>query len=94
MKRYLYLAVIAMFCMGGVFEDADKLYEDGDYPKAIKMWQRSCDGGDTRSCYRLGNLYRFGRNVTQNYQKAANFYQKACDDGDMTGCYELAGLYF
>ena len=56
MKRYLYLVVIAMFCMGGVFEDADKLYEDGDYPKAIKMWQRSCDGGDTRSCYRLGGF--------------------------------------
>lgn len=45
-----------MFCMGGVFEDADKLYESGDYSKAIKMWQRSCDGRDTRSCYRLGNL--------------------------------------
>lgn len=76
MKRYLYLAVIAMFCMGGVFEDADKLYEDGDYPKAIKMWQRSCDGGDTRSCYRLGNLYRFGRNVIKTIKKRRIFIKK------------------
>lgn len=53
MKRYLCLVIMVMFCMGGVFEDADKLYEDGDYSKAIKMWQRSCDGGDTRSCYSL-----------------------------------------
>ena len=65
-----------MFCMGGVFEDADKLYEDGDYSKAIKMWQRSCDGGDTRSCYRLGGLYKFGINTTQSYQKAAEVYKK------------------
>lgn len=36
MKRYLYLAVIVVFCMGGVFEDADKLYEDGDYSKSDK----------------------------------------------------------
>ncbi len=56
MKRYLYLVVIAMFCMGGVFEDADKLYEDGDYPKAIKMWQEACDSGEAQSCYRLGGF--------------------------------------
>ena len=85
---------MVMFCMGGVFEDADKLYEDGDYSKAIKMWQRSCDDRDTRSCYRLGGLYKFGINTTQSYQKASEVYKKTCDGGDMTGCYELAGLYF
>ncbi len=41
----------------------------------------------------LGNMYEFGRGVSQDYQKAIEYYSKAVDQDYSRGYYALATLY-
>ena len=41
----------------------------------------------------LGNMYEFGRGVSQDYQKAIEYYSKAVDQDYSRGYYSLATLY-
>jgi len=34
-----------------------------DYFKAVELYQRACDSGETRGCYNLGLMYTNGEGV-------------------------------
>ncbi|MDR2789788.1 MAG: sel1 repeat family protein [Campylobacteraceae bacterium] len=68
------------------FNKAFKAYENGDYQKAVKLFQQSCDKKDTWSCVSLAAMYANGDGVKQDYAKAAEYFEKACDLGEQMGC--------
>ncbi len=56
--------------------------------------KKACDNGDSKECFKLGEIYTYSdKGVKQDYKKAAKFYKKACDGEYAEGCFELGFLY-
>lgn len=64
-----------LFVLGCMIED-DKDPEDvePDYVQAAKFFHRAVSQGHEDACYRLGNMYYYGRGVVQNYDTSILFY--------------------
>ena len=62
-----------------------------DVEKGISLLTECADGGDTFSCYKLGNLYLKGEIINQNLDKAEK-YLLSVEDNDFTQ-YALGKLY-
>ncbi|PPB68315.1 tetratricopeptide repeat protein [Campylobacter hyointestinalis] len=94
MRKIIFgLITLAIAAMAGDVEDGLKAYENRDYFKAKKYFQKACDGGDAFGCGPLGDLYKLGQGVKQDYFKAKEYYQKSCDGGNAGGCGALGVLY-
>ncbi|HJF82550.1 tetratricopeptide repeat protein [Helicobacter pullorum] len=57
-----------------------------DATKAMELYRRACDLGNTEGCTELGDNYARGHGVRQDYKKAMEFFGKACDLGEQKGC--------
>ena len=56
-----------------------------------RTYQRSCDGGEVRSCTLLGLIYETGANGDDpDVERAIELYRQACDFGLPSGCTRLA----
>lgn len=64
----------------------------GEYQKAVKSFQKACDGGDSRGCFGLGTIYEFGKGAKQDKRKAKEYYGRACDLKNEKGCQNYARL--
>lgn len=53
----------------------------GDYPSAIKQYERAANKGDPIAQNTLGNIYYLGLGVTRNYEEAARWYLGAAKSG-------------
>ena len=60
---------------------------------AARVCRQSAEQGDAKAEYDLGEMYYYGRGVTQNYAEAVRWYQKAADQGDASGENGLAYMY-
>lgn len=75
--------------LGGVYENIPALGDLGvkqDLQKAFKFYKKACDGGQAFSCFRLGEFYFEGKEVTKDDKKALEFFKKACDMGNKESC--------
>ena len=79
--------------IGEYLSEAAHAYKAGNYAKAAKSWEKSCNLGHTESCTALGQLYTEDKVVKPNYAKAAKFLEKTCNDDYTNGCTRLARLY-
>jgi tetratricopeptide (TPR) repeat protein len=75
------------------FSQGKALYDQKRFDEARPLFEKSCDGGEMRSCANLGLLYSHGQGVSQDYAQARPLYQKACNGGEMAGCNNLGWLY-
>jgi hypothetical protein len=84
------LAYLADACVGGAIDQcvttAQEYYE-GDDIKAVKLYQRACDGGDAFGCAMLGKMHTEGfGDLPKEDTKSAELYQRACDGDNALGC--------
>ena len=98
MKKFL-VGVLSLAVFGAVsyadfFDDGVNAYNNGNKQKAVKLWEKACEGGHMEGCFNSGILYSTGDGVKQNKQKAVEFYEKACDAGKIDGCYNVGNIYF
>jgi TPR repeat protein/serine/threonine protein kinase len=75
------------------FNRASDLLQQQRFVEALPLLESSCDGGEIKACYELGNLYEYGNGVTQDLGKARLLYQKICDGGDVSACINVAQFY-
>jgi len=77
--------------LANIYDAADKVKYDPQ--KALKYWDKACNGGIADSCYSLGILYgegTYGKNkVVIDEAKAANAFKKGCDVGHQDCCDQL-----
>ncbi len=59
----------------------------------VKELEKACDGGDIRSCSKLGFMYADGKGVKQDYFKAVELLHKSCENGVPPGCSHLGIRY-
>ncbi|CUU79728.1 sel1 repeat family protein [Campylobacter hyointestinalis subsp. hyointestinalis] len=93
MRKIIFgLITLAIAAMAGDVEDGLKAYENRDYFKAKKYFQKACEGENAGGCVSLGFLYELGQGVKQNKLKAKELYGRACDMGVQLGCEDYARL--
>lgn len=59
-----------------------------------ELYERACRMGNNMACYRLGDMYYYGRDIKQDYNEALEYYQKACRMGNNLSCYRLGDMYY
>ena len=57
-----------------------------DIVKSTKLYQKSCNMGNTSGCTFLGDRYRLGRGIKVDKRKAIEIYKKACNHGGHLAC--------
>jgi TPR repeat protein len=61
--------------------DASSAYSDGDYKKALKIWQQLADEGHLQSQFNIAYMHEFGIEVKPDYKEAVKWYTKAANKG-------------
>ena len=74
-------------------DDALDAYEAGDYPTALRNFQRLANEGNLKAQKILGFIYHVGRGVPQNYAEALKWYRKAADQGYVDAQNSLGRMY-
>src|SRR5262245_48560589 len=62
---------------------------DRDVARAVALYQKACDGGEPRGCFRLAYLYSKGIGVAHDAARSVALYQKACDGNELRACTNL-----
>lgn len=60
-----------------------------DFDGAVKLYERSCEGGAGQSCNELGFFAKQGRGVPESGAKAMEYWKRACALGSKDGCDSL-----
>ncbi|GBB87807.1 hypothetical protein RclHR1_01430016 [Rhizophagus clarus] len=79
----------------GTRVDNNKALElvDKDYEKAIELYHKAANSGDSDAQNNLANMYRNGEGVDKDYEKAIELYHKAANSGDSDAQFNLALMY-
>ncbi|WP_300643313.1 tetratricopeptide repeat protein [uncultured Helicobacter sp.] len=103
--------LVVILCMLGVLFGGEKSlakqgYEalkEGEYQKAMEIYQRVCDSGEAWGCGILGAIYDNGiisivngigvKKVKEDKAKAVELYAQACNSGDFLRCTILGVMY-
>ncbi len=75
------------------FWDAIYAYNDEDYPKALSLFERSADSGNTRAQFWLGSIHQEGAIVRRDYAIAVKWYKLSARNGEADAQYNLALMY-
>jgi len=67
-----------------------KTYARRDINKGVMYYQKACDLGDKRGCYRLGEYYE---DDPKMQGKANELFAKSCEQRFGLACYKLADFY-
>ncbi len=86
LKSLILIFVLAIFSYGTTFDDAVNASIAGDYKKAFRLYNQSCDEGDGRGCAMVGSSYENGLGVKKDFQLASEFYSRSCNMGIELGC--------
>ena len=64
-----------------------------DYAKAIELYKKALELGNTSAMYNLARLYEKGQGVSQDYKKAKELYEKAVELNNLDAMFNLALMY-
>lgn len=84
MKRLLTLFFLLAFLRPAVadaLEDGWAAYNDGDYGRAIELFQALAEGGDPEANYALGLLHANGLGVPRDDARAADYVSRSAEAG-------------
>ncbi len=79
------LILILMF---GINSSADFI-EDVE----LTISEKSCNMGYSKGCYKMAEMYYYGKKVRQDIDKSLKLYHKSCQDGYLPSCSQLGYMY-
>lgn len=79
--------------MADSLSDANRVYDEGDYEKAVKLYSPLAKDGNAEAQYTLGMMYRAGRGVPHDYQAARKWYLLAAEQGHPLAQFYLGWIY-
>ena len=80
--------------IAGIFERADIAYNEGDYLKAMELWQSLAKQEFPRAQYNLGKMYCFGEGVRTNQNEGRKWWRKAADQGHTRAQFNLGNIHY
>jgi len=75
------------------FEEAENLYYDDNFEKAVPLLEALAKEGHAEAQYILGDCYADGEGVTQNDAKAIEWYKKSAEQGNVDAQLTLGFAY-
>lgn len=78
------------------YENASKLeqnFKNNLNDKDLKNLIKSCDEGDDKACYLLGEIYENAKGVKPDFKKAISFYEKSSKLGNANAYFDLGIIY-
>jgi TPR repeat protein len=95
MKKILFI----LFLFSGLlyansFNDGLQSYQNGNYQKAAKLYQKAAEQGNDQAQFNLGIMYVKGEGVKQDKQKGMELFNKAANNGNPDAQYLLGVMYF
>jgi TPR repeat protein len=73
--------------------EAKRYLDARDYAQAFPLLQQAAEAGNAEAMNQLGELYRYGRGVSQDYGQARRWFQRAADAGNVWAMVNLGWLY-
>ncbi|MFO1035042.1 MAG: tetratricopeptide repeat protein [Hyphomicrobiales bacterium] len=61
---------------------AKRAYNDGNYPRALRLFRRESEDGNAVADWYLGHMYRLGRGVPEDDAIAYSYYQRVAENYD------------
>jgi len=86
-------ALAPLSALAGTLEDGISAYEAGDNVKAVSLFRKALEEGDTRAYLNLGVFYEQGIGVKQSDVQAFYWYNKSANSGDVAGQANVANMY-
>ena len=74
-------------------DDAVKLYEQGNYKEAARIFKDYAEQRNAGAQFNLGLMYHNGQGVTQDDRQAVKWWQKAAEQGNAGAQYNLGLMY-
>lgn len=68
-------------------------YLDGDYDKAIEIWQPLAESGNATAQYSLGTLHHAGKGIPEDDGKAVHWFRQAAEQGHPAAQFNLGNAY-
>ena len=62
--------------------------------KANKLFEVSCELGNSKAMHHLSQVYERGKEVEKDEEKAVDLLKKSCELGNHKSCYKLAHMYW
>ena len=100
-KKYLILPYSFLFCLiisignlnAADFQKGYEAHLKGDYISAIKEWGPLAAQGDAAAQFNIGNMFDFGKGVTEDNAQAVYWYSKSAEQGNANAQYALGWMY-
>ena len=96
--KQVLLIFVCFFALAGQamadsLSDANRVYDEGDYEKAAKLYSPTAKDGNAEAQYILGMMYRAGRGVPHDYKEARKWYLLAAEQGHPLAQFYLGWMY-
>ncbi|MDO8263978.1 MAG: tetratricopeptide repeat protein [Gallionella sp.] len=96
--KQVLLVFVCFFALAGQamadsLSDANRVYDEGDYEKAAKLYSPLAKDGNAEAQYTLGMMYRAGRGVPHDYKEARKWYLLAAEQGHPLAQFYLGWMY-
>jgi TPR repeat protein len=75
------------------FQRGAAAHRQGDYQKAVRLWQPLAEKGIVNAQFNLATMYYVGEGVKQDYAEALKWFRKAAEQGDIEAQYYLGHMY-
>lgn len=73
--------------------DDKEIIEKWNNREFLRLYEEPCNKNNFEACYKLGEVYEFGKGVPIDYNKAFNYYTKSCQQGYKKGCNVVGIMY-
>lgn len=84
-KFFFLLLLLPFTLFSSDFETAVIEYKQGEYEKALVLFEESCNSGNRQGCFNLAVMYKHGQGIVPNRQKSEALFFLACR-GDLKEC--------
>ena len=96
MVKIIYLVIIIILALPNTLlanDEGYKYYENGQYEKALSIWTKEVEMGNTEALYNIGLLYYFGKGVKKDLNIAFDYCKKAAYRGSGRAQNNLAYMH-
>ena len=75
------------------YEEGTKLYNKGEYEKAIEFYKKAIDAGNGAAAADLGNMYHNADGVERNYDEALKYFRRGAELGNRVATSNVGNCY-
>lgn len=83
---FFFIILLPLTLLSDDFEIAVEEYKQGEFEKALFLFEKSCDSGNRQGCFNLAVMYKHGQGIVPNRQKSEALFALACR-GDVKECH-------